>query len=204
MAVIANFHRRRVVPLMERALPIFKMTESADPAALARSRMLEDPLPVAFAAMRARRMVEMRKMKCSDNDLWSFKMRPEEGYFPVVSICSLLLRLQLDSISAACSHRRLNYRTYPASTTRSPPRPSLMLPIASGSNSRRRGRTRRRRRRGGDRSGGRRTGRSSSGGRRMAALPRHPRRTHQSQRTVASATSRSLGRKGRRRLRRQR
>ena len=69
----------------------FKMTESADPAALARSRMLEDPLPVAYAATRARRAVEMRKMKCGDNDLWSFKMRPEEGYFPVVSICSLLL-----------------------------------------------------------------------------------------------------------------
>ena len=90
-AVIANFHRRRVVPLMERALPIFKMTESADPAALARSRMLEDPLPVAYAATRARRAVEMRKMNYGDDDLWSFKMRPEEGYFPAVSICSLLL-----------------------------------------------------------------------------------------------------------------
>ena len=90
-AVITNFHQQWVVPLMERALPIFKMTGSADPAALSWSRMLEDPLPVAFAATRARRAVEMRKMNCGDNDLWSFKMRPEEGYFPVVSICSLLL-----------------------------------------------------------------------------------------------------------------
>ena len=90
-AVIANFHRQRVVPLMERALPIFKMMESADPAALARSQMLEDPLPVAFVATRARCAMKMRKMKCGDNDLWSFKMHPEEGYFPVVSICSLLL-----------------------------------------------------------------------------------------------------------------
>ena len=90
-AVIANFHQQRVVPLMERALPIFKMTESADPAALAGSRMLEELLPVAFAAMRARCAVETRKMRCGNDDLWSFKMRPEEGYFPVVSICSLLL-----------------------------------------------------------------------------------------------------------------
>jgi len=29
--VIANFHRRRVLPLMERELPLFKMTEEAPP-----------------------------------------------------------------------------------------------------------------------------------------------------------------------------
>jgi hypothetical protein len=30
-AVIANIHEQRVVPLMEKALPIFKMTVGADP-----------------------------------------------------------------------------------------------------------------------------------------------------------------------------
>ena len=89
-AVIANFHQRRVVPLMERALPIFKMTEDADPAALARSRMLEEPFPPADAATRARRAVEIRKMRCDDTDLWAIKMRPTEGYIELVRIRLLI------------------------------------------------------------------------------------------------------------------
>jgi hypothetical protein len=43
-AVLAFLHHRRVVPLMERPLRIFEMTEMADPIALARSRMLQGPL----------------------------------------------------------------------------------------------------------------------------------------------------------------
>jgi hypothetical protein len=39
-AVLAFLHHRRVVPLMERPLRIFEMTETADPIALARSQML--------------------------------------------------------------------------------------------------------------------------------------------------------------------
>jgi hypothetical protein len=42
-AVLAFLHHRRVVPLMERPLRIFEMTETADPIALARSRMLQAP-----------------------------------------------------------------------------------------------------------------------------------------------------------------
>jgi hypothetical protein len=38
-AVLAFLHHRRVVPLMERPLRIFEMTETADPIALARSRL---------------------------------------------------------------------------------------------------------------------------------------------------------------------
>ena len=98
-AVIANFHRRRVVPLMERALPIFKMTENADPAALARSRTLEEPLPPSYAATRAKRAVETRKMKCGDDDLWSFKMRPEEGYVQLVRDGSLSRLFYFGSLS---------------------------------------------------------------------------------------------------------
>jgi hypothetical protein len=43
MGVLAFLHHRRVVPLMERPLCIFEMTEEADPIALARSRMLPTP-----------------------------------------------------------------------------------------------------------------------------------------------------------------
>jgi hypothetical protein len=39
-AVLAFLHHRRVVPLMERPLRIFEMTETADPIALVRSRKL--------------------------------------------------------------------------------------------------------------------------------------------------------------------
>jgi hypothetical protein len=41
--VLAFLHHRRIVPLMERPLCIFEMTEEADPVALARSRMLPTP-----------------------------------------------------------------------------------------------------------------------------------------------------------------
>jgi hypothetical protein len=50
--VLANLHHRRVIPLMERPLRIFEMIEVADPIALARSRLLPDPFPRAFAATR--------------------------------------------------------------------------------------------------------------------------------------------------------
>jgi hypothetical protein len=53
--VLANLHHRWIIPLMERLLRIFEMTEVADPIALARSRLLPDPFPRAFAATRARR-----------------------------------------------------------------------------------------------------------------------------------------------------
>jgi hypothetical protein len=58
--VLANLPHRRVVPLMERMIRIFKMIEIADPVALARSRLLPDPFPRAFAATRARRAIELR------------------------------------------------------------------------------------------------------------------------------------------------
>jgi hypothetical protein len=36
-SIIANFHHRRVVPLMERELCIFEMSNAANPVTLARS-----------------------------------------------------------------------------------------------------------------------------------------------------------------------
>jgi hypothetical protein len=44
-AVLAFLHHQRVVPLMERPLRIFEMTETADPIALARSRDAAGPPP---------------------------------------------------------------------------------------------------------------------------------------------------------------
>jgi hypothetical protein len=38
-SVLSNLHHRRIVPLMERRLRIFEMEETADPVALAQSRL---------------------------------------------------------------------------------------------------------------------------------------------------------------------
>jgi hypothetical protein len=42
-SVIANFHHRRITPLMEGGLVIFEMSDAANPMSLARSRLLEEP-----------------------------------------------------------------------------------------------------------------------------------------------------------------
>jgi hypothetical protein len=48
--VLAHLHHRRIVPLMERPLRIFEMTEVADPVALERSRTLQSPLLRDYAS----------------------------------------------------------------------------------------------------------------------------------------------------------
>nr|CAB3502546.1 unnamed protein product [Digitaria exilis] len=70
--VIANFHRRRVLPLMRRRLSLYEMTPDAD---LAGTVTAAEPLPVATAVQRARRAVD----KLPD-DPWAVPMRPEDGY----------------------------------------------------------------------------------------------------------------------------
>jgi hypothetical protein len=81
-SVLPNLHHRRIVPLMERELRIFEMTEEADPTALARSRLLHERLPQEYAATRARRAINLRSVPHSREDLWSFIMLPNA---PVVS-----------------------------------------------------------------------------------------------------------------------
>jgi hypothetical protein len=54
VSVLANLHHWRIVPLMERRLRIYEMTEEADPIALARSRLLRERFPREYAATRAR------------------------------------------------------------------------------------------------------------------------------------------------------
>jgi hypothetical protein len=41
-SVLTNLHHRRIIPLMERELRIYEMSEAANPASLARSRLLND------------------------------------------------------------------------------------------------------------------------------------------------------------------
>jgi hypothetical protein len=93
-SVLANLHHRRIVPLMERRLRIFEMEETADHVALAQSRLLPDPLPQEYAATRARRAINLKAIKHSDDDLWSFAMVPEGPLVSRVSFCSpaILLR----------------------------------------------------------------------------------------------------------------
>jgi hypothetical protein len=61
---------------MERPLRIFEMTETADPIALARSRLLPDPFPRAFVATRARRAIDPKSGRCDDMALWELEMLP--------------------------------------------------------------------------------------------------------------------------------
>jgi hypothetical protein len=73
--VLAFLHHRWVVPLMERPLRIFEMTETENPVALARSRMLPSPLQREYAVTRARSAVDTRLLR-SDRSLWDLEMLP--------------------------------------------------------------------------------------------------------------------------------
>ena len=82
-AVIANFHRQRVIPLMERRLPIFEPT----PKALVEgSRTSNELLSHDAAARRARSAVA--QFPSNPEDLWKIKMSPEKGYITLVSLVS--------------------------------------------------------------------------------------------------------------------
>jgi hypothetical protein len=76
-SVLANLHHRRIVPLMERWLRIFEMEETADPVALAQSRLRHDLFPREYAATRARRAVNLKAMRTDNIALWAFTMLPE-------------------------------------------------------------------------------------------------------------------------------
>jgi hypothetical protein len=73
--VLVFLHHRWIVPLMERPLCIFEMTETADPIALARSRMLPSPLQREYALTRARSAVDTRLLR-SDRSPWELEMLP--------------------------------------------------------------------------------------------------------------------------------
>jgi hypothetical protein len=97
--VIAAIHRRRVLPLAERRLPLWEMTPEAD---LEGSRMSSDPLP--FDALHGRVAVALGK---PDPSAFSQPlMRPDQGCVTLVSVrsflplalgCSWFLRLGFSS-----------------------------------------------------------------------------------------------------------
>jgi hypothetical protein len=68
-SIIANLHHRRIVPLMERGLRIFEMSDAANPSSLARSQLLQECLLPEYAAMRARHTVSLKWVAHNDDDL---------------------------------------------------------------------------------------------------------------------------------------
>jgi hypothetical protein len=72
---------------MERRIRIFEMDKMADPVALAHSRLVHDRLPPEYTATRARRAINLKAVKNSNDDLWSFVMVPDgplvSGLFPI-------------------------------------------------------------------------------------------------------------------------
>jgi hypothetical protein len=80
-AVVANFHRQRVLPFMERKLPLYKLTTEAPCEG---SRMMEEPLSHEIAAQRVGRTVASPLTGLGD--LWGIKMRPEAGVHPTGKI----------------------------------------------------------------------------------------------------------------------
>jgi hypothetical protein len=81
-SVLANLHHRRIVPLMERELRIYEMSEAANPASLAHSRLFNDRFPQEYVATRVRRAISLKARRYSNDELWSFVMLPDT---PVVS-----------------------------------------------------------------------------------------------------------------------
>ena len=79
-AVIANFHRQRAIPLVERALPIFQLTPGSQAEG---SRTSFKLLSRTTAARRAKYAVA--EFPQNPEDLWRIKMRPEPGYISLVS-----------------------------------------------------------------------------------------------------------------------
>jgi hypothetical protein len=76
-SVLANLHHQRIVPLMERELCIYEMSETANPVSLVHSRMLHDRFPPEYAATRARRAISLKAVRHGNDDLWSFVMLPD-------------------------------------------------------------------------------------------------------------------------------
>jgi hypothetical protein len=70
-SVLANLHHQQIVPLMEKELHIFEMSDTTNPTSLARSRLLQDRLLPEYAATRARCAISLKSVPHSNNDLLS-------------------------------------------------------------------------------------------------------------------------------------
>jgi hypothetical protein len=76
-SVLANLHHRWIVPLMERELRIYEMSDTANPTALARLRLLHERFPQKYTVTRARHAISLKAVRHSNDDLWSFGMLPD-------------------------------------------------------------------------------------------------------------------------------
>jgi hypothetical protein len=75
--ILANLHHRRIVPLLEKELRIFEMSDTTNPTSLTCSLLLQERLLLEYAATRARRAVNLKWVLHHDDDLWSFVMLPD-------------------------------------------------------------------------------------------------------------------------------
>jgi hypothetical protein len=82
--VVAVFHHRRVLPLMQRQLWINEMTPGVS---LEGSRMSHETLPIDEVARRARWMMGSFKQE----DIDKVPMRPNQGFELLVSVVLLAL-----------------------------------------------------------------------------------------------------------------
>jgi hypothetical protein len=107
--ILAHLHHRRIVPLMERPLRIFEMTEEADPVALARSRTLPGPLLRDYAATRARRTIDPNSGRYNENALWDLEMLPTgplvTGVLDLALILPVLRVVDHSNVSPAVGER---------------------------------------------------------------------------------------------------
>jgi hypothetical protein len=97
-SIIANFHHRRIVPLMERELCIIEMSDMANPMSLVSSRLLQDRFPREYVATRARRVINLKSVSHTNDNLWSFVMLPDAQ--PVSAVPPLLWILVLHFCSS--------------------------------------------------------------------------------------------------------
>jgi hypothetical protein len=91
LGVLAFLHHRRIVPLMERPLCIYEMTEAANPVDLARSRMLPTPLGRPYALTRARNAVDTRMPTHPDRTPWDLEMLPTGPLVSAILVFVLVL-----------------------------------------------------------------------------------------------------------------
>jgi hypothetical protein len=68
-SIIANFHHRQIIPLMERELCIFEKSDAASPMSLARSRLLQDHFPQEYEATRARCTISLKSVSHNNDNL---------------------------------------------------------------------------------------------------------------------------------------
>jgi hypothetical protein len=59
-SIIANFHHRQIISLMERELRIFEMSNTANPTSLAGSRLLQERHLKDYTTTWARRAVNLK------------------------------------------------------------------------------------------------------------------------------------------------